>query len=61
MSSTNILKEQFSSCFIQIIEEMERVKAMHSSFAEAKVILLSKMKTVQKQKSIGSSAFSVLP
>lgn len=25
-----ILKEWFSSCFIQIIEEMEKVKAMHS-------------------------------
>lgn len=40
-----ILKKRFSSCFIQIIEEMERVKAVHSLFAEAKVILLSKKKT----------------
>lgn len=46
MGSTNILKGQLSSYFIQIFEEMERVKALHSSLAEAKVILLSKIKTV---------------
>lgn len=43
-----ILKERFSSCFIQIIAETEREKAVHSLFAEAKVIWVSSIKSAQE-------------